>query len=65
MSKIEALEKRVSELEAEVLRLKAMPASIIHQHYHYGLPAPVFIPQPCIPAWPQGPYITYGAGNAA
>lgn len=64
MSKIEALEKRIAELEAEVLRLKATPPQVFHNHYHYA--QPTWVPQPCLPAWPQYPYITYGAaGNAA
>lgn len=63
MNKIEALEKRVAELEAEVMRLKTLPQSVIHQHYHYGSPA--WIPQPCVPAWPQYPYIAYSAHGGA
>ena len=61
MSKIEELEKRVGELEAEVARLKAYrpPQHVIHSHYYYGHPA--WVPQP---TWaPQYPLITYGAGT--
>ena len=60
MSKIEALEKRVAELEAEVARLKAFPQTqhVTHSHYHYGQPA--FVP---VPSWQPYPMITYGAGS--
>ena len=58
MSKIEGLEKRIAELEAEVARLKAyrQPEYVTRDHYYYGHPA--WVPQP---AWaPLYPLTTYG-----
>jgi len=65
MSKIEQLEKRIAELEAEVLRLKATPSHVIHSHYHYGSVPSYTTPQPCLPAWPQYPQVTWGGGGNA
>lgn len=61
MSKeIEALKKRIEELEAEVAKLKAAgPSHVIHSHYHYAQPIWAN-PIPCYP--PQYPSITYGGG---
>lgn len=64
MTKIEELTKRVAELEAEVARLKAVPAQF-HYHYYQTMPVyqpiPPIQPQPWSPLWPT---ITYG-NNAA
>lgn len=35
MTEIEALKKRIEELEAEVAKLKAQPHSVVNNHYHY------------------------------
>lgn len=47
-SKIEALEKRIRELEDEVKRLRQQPLQI-HHHHHHPQPMPYFQP-------PQSPY---------
>lgn len=65
MSEIEKLKKRITELESEVARLKAMPPAQ-HLHYHYP-PVPYYIPQPTwAPQYPQIVWNTqYGlSGNA-
>jgi hypothetical protein len=61
MSKIEQLEKRIAELEAELAKLKAQPLAqqVIHSHYHYVQPAYVGVPA-WTPHWPQ---VTFGGSG--
>ncbi len=48
---IEALKKRIVELEAEIARLRAAPPV---QHFHYHYQPPVYAPQPPFnPLYPQ------------
>lgn len=64
MSKIEQLEKRIAELEAEVVKLKAqpLPQQVFHSHYHYVQHQPYIGGPAWTPLWPQITYGGIGAG---
>lgn len=62
MTEIEKLQKRVQELEEEVVRLKATQ-HVIHSHYHYTSPGYYTPPMPPVfPFNPLYPQVTWDAG---
>ena len=67
MDKIEAIEKRIKELEEEVARLRLQPPQQIHYHYPPQQVWPHYAPLPAYPtpSWPTypGPTCTYGANG--
>jgi hypothetical protein len=71
MKKIEELERRIAELEAELRGLKARPAEIHHHHpmpypYPVAIPMPQAIPAPWVPnVWCGEPTTIVGYVNPA